>query len=103
MSDSQVIANARRQAELEARHRDLTKPMPPTGSDGDSLRAVKGFEGITDEMLAERANFSPRKVVPGRAGTASEPINLTKLTAEQLAEVKSAIEQQLAMKEKQDA
>lgn len=53
-----------RQAELEKRHRDLTKPVLPAGSDGDSLRAVKGFEGITDEMLKEREMFSLGKSLP---------------------------------------
>ncbi len=57
-SDARVIANAQRQAELQARHRDLTKPVPPIGTDADSLRQVKGFEGITDAMLDERANFN---------------------------------------------
>ncbi len=43
-----------RQRELEARHRDLTKIPDPPGSTAESLRAIKGFEGITDEMLRER-------------------------------------------------
>ncbi len=57
-SDARVIANAQRQAELQARHRDLTKPVPPVGSTPESIRDVKGFEGITDAMLDERATFN---------------------------------------------
>lgn len=51
-------ATLKRQKELEARHRDLTKPIPALGSTPESLRGQRGFEGITDEMLAERANFN---------------------------------------------
>ncbi len=65
--DARVIANAQRQAELQARHRDLTKPVPPIGTDADSLRQVKGFEGITDAMLDERANFNLRDHMKGIA------------------------------------
>lgn len=51
-------ATRARQSELEARHRDLTKPVPPLGSTPESLRSIKGFENITDAMLEERATFS---------------------------------------------
>ncbi len=93
-ADARVIAqaaeNARRQAELEKRHRDLTKPVPPVGSDGDSLRGVKGFEGITDEILEERANFNLRSMHTTQTpvGKLSVPnilpINLRAMTAEEL-------------------
>ncbi len=52
-----------RQKELEARGRDLTKPEVQLGSTPESLRSVKGFEHITDEMLEERATFKLREPV----------------------------------------
>lgn len=74
-------ATQARQAELEKRHRDLTKPVPPLGSDGDSLRSIRGFEGITDEMLREREAHSRGTMV---AKVSQQTVNLSKMTREEL-------------------
>lgn len=97
MSDASVLANARRQAELEASHRDVTKPQPPPGATAESLRQVRGMSGITDEMLAERATFNLKdhmKKAPPPAPTAE--VNLSVMTPEQL----EALEKAAAMESK---
>ena len=105
-NDAQVIANAIRQAELEKRHRDLTKPVPPIGTDGESLRNVKGFEQISDEMLEERANFNLREHMRKVGATlpAKPPIqsvvDLSSMSPEELRGLAGAAQSELAQKEK---
>ena len=100
-ADARVIANAKRQAELMARGRDLTKPQPPAGTDGDSLRQVHGMEGITDEMLAHTASFNLRDHMnQQRAVVPSGTLDLTTMTAEELAALEKAAKQQRKHKEK---
>lgn len=97
--DAQVIANAKRQAELEARGRDLTKPVPPPGHTGDSMRALPGFGAITDEMLAERANFNLRDHLKQQKAPAVRPtLDLSKMTPEELEGLMGAAAQELATK-----
>lgn len=101
MSDATVLANARRQAELEAQHRDLTQPVPPVGTDGDSIRRVKGFEQITDEMLQERATFNLKDHMANmNAIAARSSIDLTKMTADELRGLAEAAVTELGRKEK---
>jgi hypothetical protein len=107
LSDSAVLANAKRQAELEARHRDLTKTIPPPGTDGDSLRAIPGMAGISDEMLDERANFNLKdhmQKTPTVCIDAWSPprIDLTKLTPEELYGLQNAARTELAQREGAD-
>jgi hypothetical protein len=116
MSDATVLANAKRQAELEARGRDLTKPMPPPGTDGDSLRAIPGMANITDEMLAERASFNlkdhmlnvPVKLRgqdPGgnfRSERGRSEIDLASMTREELYGLQNAARAELAQREGAD-
>jgi|SRR5579863_110732 len=100
-ADARVIANAQRQAELMARGRDLTKPQPPAGSDGDSLRRVHGMENITDEMLAHQATFTLREHLAGqRAVVPSGTLDLTQMSEEELAGLEKAAKQQRKAKEK---
>lgn len=106
-ADARVIANATRQAELEARHRDLTKAMPPIGTDGDSLRANPQFAGITDEMLAERATFNLQehlkngKHLVGPIATVhhTASVDLTNMTVEELQGLADAALKQAATKQ----
>jgi hypothetical protein len=105
-ADARVIANAIRQAELTKQHRDLTKPVPPAGTDGDSLRQVHGMEGITDEMLQERASFNLRDHLAIRSSAvavAAKPatIDLSTMSAEELAGLEKAAKQERKNKEKQ--
>ncbi len=108
MSDATVLANAQRQAQLEAQHRDLTKPVPPPGTDGASIRQLKGFEGITDEMLQERATFNlkdhmaklPPQITKGAVVNATV-IDLKMLSKEELLGLVDAAAQELAQKENQ--
>lgn len=103
-ADGRVIANAIKQAELESRNRDVTKPQPPAGTDGDSLRKIRGFDQISDQMLQERASFSLKDHMAGRTGvvTVSKPaaLDLTSMTAEELAGLEKAARQQRKSKEK---
>lgn len=106
-ADGRVIANAIKQAELEARNRDVTKPQPPAGTDGDSLRKIRGFDQISDQMLQERASFSLKDHMAGRtAGVLSAPVpkpaalDLTSMTTEELAGLEKAARQQRKSKEK---
>lgn len=85
MSDASVLANAQRQAELEARHRDLTKAVAAPGTDGDSLRTLKGMEQITDEMLDHRAHFDPKAKPAHQIQTIkSDTLNLSTMSCEEL-------------------
>ncbi len=108
-SDARVIANAQRQAELQARHRDLTKPVPPIGTDADSLRQVKGFEGITDEMLDERANFNLADHMKGMPKsniiTASQvkTIDIQHMSVEELQGLADATMSELEQRNKENA
>ncbi len=100
MSDATVIANARRQAELEARNRDLTKPEVQLGSTGDSLRSVRGMENITDEMLQERATFNLKDhMAKQTAKIEAKTLDLKTLSAEELRGLRDAADQELAQKE----
>ncbi len=108
-SDARVIANAQRQAELQARHRDLTKPVPPIGTDGDSLRSVKGFEGITDEALQERATFNLQEHMKGMPKVATmthesrrSDIDLSKMTEEELHGLAGAALSELEQRNKEN-
>ncbi len=114
-SDARVIANAQRQAELQARHRDLTKPVPPIGTDADSLRQVKGFEGITNEMLEERANFNLADHMKGQKQStvarfphrpdlsAGQSINLQSMTEEELHGLAGAALSELEQRNKENS
>ena len=99
--DGQTIAAAIRQAQLEAKHRDLTKPQPVIGSTKESIRTVKGFEGITDEMLDERASFNLQDHMQGiRRPQFENSVDLTKMTPTELRGLAAAAQQQALMKEK---
>lgn len=89
MSFQQSPEAAKRQRELEATHRDLTKEMPPPGSTGDSLRAIRGMENITDEMLRERANFNAKDPRPAAREVG---LDFRKMSPEELAAVQQAAE-----------
>ncbi len=110
-SDARVIANAQRQAELEARHRDLTKPVPPIGTDAESLRQVKGFEGITNEMLDERANFNLRDHMKGNSVKVAtmlheqrrSDLDLSKMTEEELHGLAGAALSELEQRNKENS
>ena len=104
MSDASVLANAKRQAELEARGRDLTKPMPPPGYDGESLRTVRGMSEITDEMLAERATFNLKDHMAGTAATAkavaqNPTLNLAAMSKDQLEAIAQATMTEIAQRQ----
>ncbi len=83
-------ATQARQAELEKRHRDLTKPVPPLGSDGDSLRSIRGFENITDQDLQHRATFNLKDHLAGKGSAVaiatpqSGTVDLSSMTRDQL-------------------
>jgi len=107
-SDARVIANAQRQAELEARHRDLTKPVPPVGSTPESIRQVKGFEGITDQMLDERATFNLADHMKGmpKPGSnltvKSNTIDIQHMTVEELQGLADATMSELEQRNRQE-
>src|SRR5215472_14674283 len=61
----QTAEAAKRQAELEKTFRDGSAPVPPLGTNGASIRSYRGFEGITDEILKERANFNLQEHLAG--------------------------------------
>ena len=107
-----VITAAQRQAELEARHRDLTKVIPPPGTDGDSLRALKGFESVTDEMLAERATFNLKDHMRGAkittvttvdAGEQARTVDMAAMSPEELRGLIEAAARELEQKEPDNA
>ena len=84
MPDAATIA---RQEELRSRHRDLTKPVNPIGSDLESLQSVKGFENITAADLENRATFNLKDHMAKQTVTAvaqSNRINLQSMTREEL-------------------
>lgn len=99
--DGQTVNAAIQQAKLEAKHRDLTKPQPVIGSTKESIRTVQGFEGITDEILDERATFNLKDHMQGiRRPQTENAVDLTKMSAEELRGLAQAAEQQAALKEK---
>lgn len=104
MSDASILANAKRQAELEARGRDLTKQMPPPGQTGESLRQIKGMEQITDEMLAERANFNLREHMKGKStavtvGQTVDRVDLSAMSPDELSGLLDATMREMAQRE----
>ena len=104
-SDARVISNAQRQAELEARHRDLTKPVPPVGSTPESIRQVKGFEGITDQMLDERATFNLADHMKGQRNVTlakNDTLDLQKMTTEELQGLAGATMSELEQRNRQE-
>lgn len=86
--DQHVIDLAAREAQLKAQGRDLTKDVPPIGTDGESLRSHRGFEGISDAMLEERATFNLRDHMANRAvqvpNNEMGMLNLNKLSIDDL-------------------
>lgn len=66
--DNRPEAVRKREEQLRSSHRDLTAPEIVPGRNGEALRAIKGFEGITDEMLREREKFT----LKGHVGTAAD-------------------------------
>lgn len=98
MSDASVIANAKRQAELEALHRDVTKPVPPPGTDGDSLRHIRGMEQISDEMLQERATFNLKEHM-AKQGAGAGALDLAKLSTEELEGLANAAAREMQTRE----
>lgn len=105
-ADGRVLANAIRQAQLEASHRDVTKPQPPAGTDGDSLRKIRGFDQISDQMLNERASFSLKNHMAGLKPTSvsvrgdRNTLDLSAMSAEELAGLEKAAKQERKNKEK---
>ncbi len=101
MSDATVLANAKRQAELEALGRDLTKPVPPIGTTPESIR--EKFPNLTDEILQERATFNLKdhmaKISTGAIGQ-HPSVDLTRMSPEELAGLEKAARQQRKQKEK---
>jgi hypothetical protein len=99
--DGQTVNAAIRQAQLEAKHRDLTKPQPVIGTTNESIRTVQGFEGISDEILNERATFNLKDHMQGiRRPQTSNSVDLTKMTPEELRGLAQAAETQAKLKEK---
>lgn len=92
---NQTIEAARRQAELEGRHRDLTKEIPPLGTNGASIRSHKSFEGISDAILEERAKFNLRDHMLGVKAQESKTLNLGSMTPEELQGLAQAAAQEL--------
>ncbi len=78
-------ATRARQKELESRGRDLTKPEVQLGSTPESLRSVRGFERITDEMFEERATFNLKNVHASTMQIANPAVvDMRKMTEDEL-------------------
>lgn len=88
----------RREAELKATFRDVTAHEQVIGRTGDSLRAVRGFGGITDEMLAERAAFNLKEHL---SKTSAQPgtMDISQMSDQELAALRTAAEIEQAVRQ----
>ena len=95
----QAAEAARRQAELEGRFRDGSAYVPPLGANGDSIRSYRGFEGISDEMLRERANFSLQAHMAGVKPAEPKVLDLAAMSPEELRGLAQAAATELESRE----
>ncbi len=92
---------AQQQKDLEDKHFKRLQQDPMLGATPDSLRKVKGWEGITDEALKAREGFDIRK----HKAQVTDPkqVDLRRMTAEELRGLIEAATMQLKSKEQAHA